>query len=231
MIERPIAWQYTFDGDCVPIKRLKFDLPFEDLKQMVVDNTIECDECYEPLRIGSKVYTEVEVYDRPFEDKPRTLRLHFDPTYNNYEVCSERIYDMCWADFRYFNCEGCERIVCMQNPSNGWHSQCRIVGDCMMICLKCYEHGLLDNGVDRESIERGELSGMFFSHGNPEPLAEGYEPLGDRFVGSDTQAKAVRTEILNLMDSGYQVVIGYESMAIGGLEGTISLHRKPDTNL
>ena len=80
MIERPIAWQYTFDGDCVPIKRLKFDLPFEDLKQMVVDNTIECDECYEPLRIGSKVYTEVEVYDRPFEDKPRTLRLHFDPT-------------------------------------------------------------------------------------------------------------------------------------------------------
>ena len=67
---------------------------------------------------------------------------------------------------------------------------------------------------------------MFFSYGNPEPQAEGYEPLGDRFVGRDSQAEAVRIEILNLIDTGYQVVIGYERMAIGGLEGAISLHSK-----
>ena len=220
------GWQYKLEGGTVAIKRLKFDIPIPDLRQMVLDNTIECDECNEPVRKGSKVCTEVEVYDRPFDDDTRTLILHFDPTYENYEVCSERIYDTSWSSFRYFNCEGCSRIVCEQNPSNGWHSQYRIVNECYQVCLRCYEENLLANGVDRESIENGELGGMFFSYGNPEPQAEGYEPLGDRFVGRDSQAEAVRIEILNLIDTGYQVVIGYESMAIGGVEGTISLHSK-----
>jgi hypothetical protein len=82
----------------------------------------------------------------------------------------------------------------------------------------------MEHGVDRESIENGTLPGMFFSGGNPEPLAAGYEPHGDRFVSGD--ADAVCQEVLALMDSGRQVIIGYESMGIGGGEGTVSLHSK-----
>ena len=224
-----IARQYTLDGGSVTIGRLKFDRPLSEIRQMVADATVECDECWQPVRRGSKVSIDLELWSRPFDDAPRTVTLHHDPTGDNYEVCSARIYDTSYADFRYFDCEGCTRTICEQNPSNGWHTQYRIVGECTQICLKCYEEQLMENGVDREDIEDGRLPGMFFSHGNPEPLAAGYEPHGDRFVNSTDRADAVRREVLDLMDSGRQVVIGYESMAIGGLEGTVSLHSKAIT--
>jgi len=221
-----IAWQYTLDGGSVAISRLKFDRPIAELKQLVADSTVECYECCEPVRKGSKASIDLEVWDRPFDESSRTITLHHDPTYSRYDVCSERIYDGSWADFRYFECSGCDRIVCEQNPSNGWHTQYRIIDECDQICLKCFEENVLEYGVDRESVENGKLRGLFFSHGNPEPRKAGYEWLGDRFIRSTDSANVVCREVLDLMDSGYQVVIGYESMAIGGLEGTVSLHSK-----
>ena len=221
-----IGWQYTLDGGSVAITRLKFDRPIAELKQLVADSRVKCDECWEPVRKGSRGSIDLEVWDRPFDESSRTITLHHDPTYSRYGVCSERIYDGSWGDFRYFECSGCNRIVCEQNPSNGWHTQYRIIDEYDQICLKCYSEHVLEYGIDRESVENGQLSGMFFSHGNPEPREAGYEPLGDRFIRSTDSANAVCREVLALMDSGYQVVIGYESMAIGALEGTVSLHRK-----
>jgi len=217
------------EGGSVAITRLKFELPISELRQMVAAAMVECDECCEPVRKGGPASIDLEVWDRPFDDEPRTITLHHSRGHasemfrTRSQTCSERIYDTSWSDFRYFDCAGCNRTICEQNPSNGWHSQYRIVdGD--QLCLKCYEEELMEHGVDRESIESGTLPGMFFSGGNPEPLAAGYEPYGDRFVRGS--ADTVCQEVLALMDSGRQVVIGYESMGMGGGEGTVSLHSK-----
>jgi len=217
-----IARQYMLEGGSMAITRLQFELPISELRQMVADAMVGCDECWEPVRKGGPASIDLDVWDGPFDDAPRTITVHHNRD-GGCGTCSERIYDSSWSDFRYFDCEGCNRTICEQNPSNGWHAQYRIV-DGEQICLKCYEDELMEHGVNRESIENGTLPGMFFSGGNPEPLAAGYEPHGDRFVSGD--ADAVCQEVLALMDSGRQVIIGYESMGIGGGEGTVSLHSK-----
>ena len=130
--------------------------------------------------------------------------------------------------FAYFWCEPCGRQICKQNPANGWMVQVKDY-DGEEVCLSCYQDLILENGLERDKFEAGQIPGMFFSHGNPEPLDAGYTEVDgfDRFFvkGSD-RVRQVRDKALELIDSGCKVVVGYENMAITGDEGFVSLFRK-----
>ena len=167
----------------------------------------------------------LEVYDRPFDDLPRKIAICREED-GSESLCQERLFDTGWADFRYSYCSSCERAICRQNPSNGWHGQFRVL-DGEEVCLKCYERILLEDGVSREALEDGRLPGMFFSFGNPELLEAGYVPIKENvFIGGESTALALTHLALELIDQGSKVVIAYERLALGGLEGTVSLYAK-----
>ena len=194
----------------------------------MTEELVRCDQCDE-MGIIEDMY-KVELWDRPFDTKPRIAYFHikvpakFNEKYH--DSCEEFIYER--GDFNYFDCPNCGRIVCEQNPSNGWMTQYREhFGD--QICLKCYEEMILENGVDREHFEEGKLEGMFFSGNNHEPLDAGYSiderVYNVRVAGSD-KAKEICKIALDYIDKGGKVIIGYESMAIGGIEGYVTLFYK-----
>ena len=158
----------------------------------------------------------------------------FDTPWDNHETekyfCSEEcevayLYE---DDFSYFTCEQCEREVCEQNPKNGWHIQYRDYDD-STVCLRCYQGLILENGVEREKLENGEIPGMFFSYGNTEAIEAGYsEVSGFRnfYVSSYKDYEKLREKAFELMDKSKKVVIGYERLAIGGIEGYVTLLEK-----
>ena len=179
--------------------------------------------CYECDRKRPKESTDVyELYDTPFDEVGTTSYLCNDENWQH-QSCSEILSDTSWADFRYFTCERCYRKICEQDKDNGWHIHYRIVNECEQICLKCYEDEILENGISRESIENRELSGMFFNSGD---LKEWTKFIDYRFINDDESENRTLDEVLTNMDNGYKVIIDYERMAIGGLEGYISAYRK-----
>lgn len=194
-----------------------------------------CEFC--SLFVTEKSGCEIELFDCPFDDEPHRAWVHTDeriaakvcPGDYGGRTCNELILDSWFTDFNYFECDHCGRTVCVRNPSNGWRTQGRITDDGEEICLRCYEEMILENGVEREKVERGEIPGMFFSHGNPEPLDAGcteVEGFQDYFVQTKDQANCLCQKVLELMDAGQKVVIGYERLAIGGLEGYVSVFSK-----
>ena len=178
---------------------------------------IECaNYCGKP---AEKKFTR-DVYERPF-DKASVKKVFCS------EECAETYLHE--SDFAYFYCDGCSRMVCEQNPDNGWHIQYRVV-DCVMVCLKCYEEHILADGIGRGDFEAG-LPGMFFSWGNTELTETGYQAVPEfsyYFVKSKESVQAVCKKALELIDKGHKVIVAYEAMAIGGLEGTITLYTKID---
>ena len=181
------------------------------------DDWVECDECC--AMVPKKCTTNVEMWDTPWEDEPTVRPIC--------SVCMStgRLEDESWADFRYFSCDSCGRFICRQNPSNGWHTQSRIVGECEEVCLRCYQEDILEKGVSKETLEQGQLPGMFFNVGELEGL--GFECAEHwAFIQRQEQAKVLADKALALMKEGKIVVIGFESMAIGGLEGYVSLYWK-----
>ena len=103
-----------------------------------------------------------------------------------YESCAEVLTDSSWVDFRYFECMACYRTICEQNPRNGWKVQYRVddFEDYEQICLQCYQTELLENGVNREKIENGEIDGMFFNYNDP--VLESWEKfINCRFINSE----------------------------------------------
>jgi len=195
---------------------------------MTVYEKVRCNEC--DRLIDKRATYKLELYDTPWDNEPRiayfckhTPKEIARTQYN--ESCLDLLDDQSWSDFRYFECERCHRMVCEQNPSNGWHSQVRYLGeDEFSLCLRCYGEYILENGTAQEELEAGRLPGMFFSHDNHEPLEAGYGVVMEHVKVGDPEP--VINKALELIESGYKVVIGYESMAIGGLEGYVTLFSK-----
>lgn len=180
----------------------------------------------------------VEVFDDPWDKEPVIIYVcpyEWGPLMQRGEYwgsCYDILFDTSWADFRYFECYSCGRIVIRQSPYNGWHSYVRIDYETEEeICLKCYEEDILKNGIPKEPFARGEIPGMFFGQGNLEVLRAGYKEVdGYRyvFIRSDESVKNFCDKAIKLIDEGYKVIVAYESMAIGGLEGTVSLYAKKE---
>lgn len=201
---------------------------------MPTHKTAECHECGTVKDI--RAMYPVTAYDSPFDEVPEVFYVcKTIPKKNKgrnsvlryYESCEELLTDSSWSDFRYFTCEFCNRFICEQNPHNGWHVQYRIINECEQICLKCYESIMFEQGLELEQLEQGKLPGMFFDEN--ELIEHGFIKVIDFdyiHVCSSRDVKKVCDKGIELMSAGYIVVINYESMAIGGLEGYISLFAK-----
>jgi hypothetical protein len=122
----------------------------------------------------------------------------------------------------------CYRTICEQNPRNGWMVQYRVddFEDYEQICLQCYQTELLENGVNREKIENGEIDGMFFNYNDP--VLESWEKfINCRFINSEQSKDDLLHEVLVNIDNDYKVIIGFERLGLGGGEGTVSVFRTP----
>lgn len=224
------------DGGSIPIYLNRFDLPVSELRSIVEEQRKargDCNLCLEQIPRGSTGVWQDSwlvrdgvtplwrdwVYHTPWEDNPHEIRFCS-------ENCEEEYLHS--GDFSYFYCEGCNREVCEQNPRNGWMIQYRITNDSEQVCLRCYEEDILKNGQPDEDYEGDKINGgMFFSYGNLEPLRADYETLlEDFFIGSSQAAAEYNKMARDYINQGYQLITCYERLAIGGLEGTITLMGK-----
>jgi hypothetical protein len=189
-----------------------------------VETGLTCWQCGEPIEINAP-YTKIELYDSPYDSSGHEEAFHVENGEQDYDSCYDRLTDTGWADFRYFDCEICHRMICRQSPRNGWHTQVRLINDgASEICLRCYEEDILENGIDQESFEEGKISGLFL---NDADLAEkGFERVeGFHYVHiqSKSSARLYCEKALKLIEDGFIVATNYERMAIGGLEGYVSM--------
>lgn len=176
--------------------------------------TYKCENCGE--KFARKNFC-IDVYDTPWDTEPRTACF-----------CSEKCMDqyLYEGDFSYFHCTECERLICEQNPSNGWHVQVRYVNG-EPYCLQCYQEMLLKDGIPLEDFEEHKLSGMFFD--SKEVNAAGFEPVPgfqSYFIQTDTAVKRYCDKAIALIKSGYKVITDYERLAYGGSEGYVSMYKK-----
>ena len=190
------------------------------------DGPVECTCCpwNQETKHARHEFT-AHVYDTPWETEGHELYFCSDECRETY------LYG---GDFAYRYCEFCEREICGQNPSNGWHTQFRRTDEGDDICLSCYEADILEHGCSREKFVAGTLPGMFFSGDNHEPLEAGYEYVPgyhNAFIRDGAASEAACNTALELMDLGALVICGHESMAIGGGEGYISLFAKGGPDL
>jgi hypothetical protein len=75
--------------------------------------------------------------------KGSTVRVHTGND-DGHGDCLDKLTDDHYADFRYFECACCGRLVIRQCPYNGWRSYVKIRND-EEICVKCYQDELLQN--------------------------------------------------------------------------------------
>lgn len=196
---------------------------------MTTHKSVSCHECGEVKDV--RAMYAVDVYWHPSDKTSDTIyvcknmpsKMKKQYRYSWRDSCEELLTDSSWADFRFFTCDGCGRMICEQAPENGWHSQYRIVNDCAQICLRCYEEDLLENGTPREDFEAGKLPGMFFSSVD---LQDWELVVDDAYIRGKDDARRVCDAAIAKIDAGYKCLVDYEHMAIGGLEGYVSLYAK-----
>jgi hypothetical protein len=203
-------------------------IPYDTKKPYT--KTKECHLCgetfkkHETLKSGAVI--KLKIYDDPWASEPSNVRVHA-ANEDNYGSCLDKLTDPSWGDFGYFVCADCGRTIIRQCPYNGWRSYVKIVDDYEEICVACYQANVLTNGMDRESFERGTIPGDFFDEKELSnydwSLVQGKDSI--RIADSDS-AKKLCAEIIEIMDKGYKALINYDSMAIGGSEGYVSVYYK-----
>lgn len=199
---------------------------------------------------GVKLYKEraygVELFDTPWEET--TELTYFGNAYLA-DCYRGEIYS---KDFAYFTCDCCGRIICQQNPRNGWHVQMRVMNDCETLCLKCVEELTLSEGITAEEcgmrtgkttaagIIDGEVyidgtvyrpkssigaKAMFHSHS--ELRDAGFTEGHSFYVTDEASARRVNYYMLERIAAGSTVLVDLDRMAIGGLEGYVTVWTRP----
>ena len=219
--------------------RVRFDPPVAVLRKALESVQHECWSCgvtgYATGRDKEYNVQPIEVYDDPWEDTATIIWAHDSERrpvpYGVAQSCLEAIESPDITDFHYFGCACCGRTVIVRCPSNGWHSYRRMVNEFEEWCLACVEETLLAKGIAGfpaeldEVLNDGLLFGMFFNVNTLEDdgwLATEYRV----FINSEESAMGLASEARRLHDQGRLIIIGYESMAIGGSEGYVTLFSK-----
>lgn len=185
-----------------------------------------CDEKFkksETYKSGAKMI--LKIYDDPWATEASTVCVHANNE-DDYGTCLDKLTDTSWGDFRFFVCADCGRTIIRQCPYNGWRSYVK-ERDGEEICVSCYQTSILADGHGRESFEAGRIAGDFFD--GTEIENNGWTPaagLEHYFVSGNRSAQSLSEDILKLMDGGKKVLVDYGSMAIGGGEGSVSVHVK-----
>jgi hypothetical protein len=216
-IEKLLVW-YA-DNSYTKVSQFEI-INVEVIKRKRLDSDIvKCAHCELPIHKADAIKSNL--YDKPFDKAPN--EAYFCSPFC-YESMIGEIYS---KDFRYFECAECNRNICEQNPSNGWMTQYRYLGD-EKICLKCYEEHLFNEGISDEDIENENLSGMFLDYRDLNK--HGFDTDESYYVRGKNDVKEVFKRIRYLKKEGKIVVIEYNSLAIGGSEGHITLWAKKIKN-
>jgi hypothetical protein len=203
--------------------------PYQDLTTPFThtDTRHECGEKFkksETLKSGKKII--LDVFDDPWAAGPRTIAVHADndPDYKNHGSCLDKLTDTSWADFRYFSCDACGRLVARQCNYNGWRSYVHSTED-GEICIACYQEDILTNGHDETALKGPGVPGDFFSTGEPEDRGWTRE-LEGVFVNGGKSAADFLVRINNYKARGSKVLINYSTVAYGGSEGYVDRYTK-----
>jgi hypothetical protein len=187
-------------------------------------NRKECHECGEKFKKNQE-FQELAIYDDPWLTKPSTVRVHVGNDDGNGD-CLDKLTDTGWADFRYFVCEDCERMIISQCPSNGWRSYYKI-RDGQQVCIKCYQDEILKNGIPGAEFADGHIPGDFFNESDLKAAkwhaVEGFDYC---HIAGEANAKSFCNKALELIKAKKKVLVDYRSMGIGGSEGNVSLYTK-----
>lgn len=217
--------------ECAACER-RFDLNFADrMQERQKLHAVEQLHMFGPCAFLRRIYEPrhslVELYNTPWLEEGRLVYFHSEACEQSY--CSSGSFDYIW-------CDGCDRQVCEQNPRNGWHLQFRHhAGMDTYLCLRCYQDEILENGQPREDFEGDRVKGgMFFSYGNAEPKDKGFEEVAgfeNHFVSDRKAAQRYNNHALKLIDTKRKVITAYERLAIGGLEGYVTMMSKANERI
>lgn len=158
-----VADRITIFNERRPLTRFVFEPgEFAQLR-----NQVEVTRCYscDKTIVGKRVM-HTDIY-YPFEDTPKTFTFC--------EPCSDK------GEGRFessFYCEGCERDVW---ESNGHRLNYKFIGDCTMLCVRCFQEDMLENGHSDDAIEGRTIPCDFYDY--TELASKGWEE-GERFSGS-----------------------------------------------
>ena len=126
-----IGAQLTYD-DCVVA-----EVTGENWDAPETFSVVECDETRLPIVVEHPETMCYPVYRTPDSETPDTIHTgneHLEDCYLGHYYSK---------DFAYFHCPICERMICEQNPSNGYITQYRLVNS-ELICNSCVKMDLLD---------------------------------------------------------------------------------------
>jgi hypothetical protein len=157
-----------------------------------------------------------ELYNTPWETSCETTWFSSDFAADCYRGI---IYS---KDFAYFDCPECGRTICEQNPRNGWMVQYRWLGDCEQICTSCVEKQMFEIGDD-------EMIGGALFMDDGELREHGFMPDREYYINTSANEEAYRTR-LNELRKTHHVITCIDSMAIGGLEGFVTIYIKEREN-
>lgn len=117
--------------------------------ELELDNPTEIVQCSEfDIPLFKELALKSELYATPWDEEPR------DAYFANYlaEDCEKgREYS---KDFQYFECPGCDRWICEQNPANGYITQYRFKEE-EQICIQCLQKEYIQGVYD--PLEFGEF--------------------------------------------------------------------------
>ena len=204
----------------VELKRLYCPSCGEGLLNVGLRTCYVCDGRYHHTQME-----ELEIFDSPFDAVGTDIHVCTEVREGSDHTCRSYLTSSGWGDFHYQKCSCCERIICVRNPKNGYHTHFRDADEAFgQICLDCYQNNILVNGVDKEQLKQGKLPGMFFRGDNRELHDAGFYRVKDSvFINSEASAKSLADDALERMKSGHIVVLSYERMSTFGGEGYVSM--------
>ena len=190
--------------------------PYKNLKT--------CHECGKGFRTGQEKAT-LDIYDDPWAMTPCIVRVHTEND-NGHGSCLDKMTDTSWADFRYFECQKCERLIVRQCLDNGWRSYVKTLDD-EEVCVRCYQEFRLEEGEPADAFEAGKIPGDFYSDSDLSISGWGLVPgyHGVHITGEE-RVKHFCRQALKLLRKGHKILVNYDSMGIGGSEGYVSLFVK-----
>lgn len=186
---------------------------------------------------GLKVYQQCNEFDiicfQKFMINPEHYNTPWDESPNNLLYSSQfaieceegKIYS---KDFNFFECSDCERIICEQNPANGWMVQVRTIvedDNPVQICLSCLQKRTLKTGIPiTEETKFEDISQYAMFYSQEELKKNGWEHKSNH-KDEDNGTK----ELIEL-SKDYYVLIDFDRCAIGGLEVYWSIWIKNKNN-
>lgn len=162
-----------------------------------------------------------KIYSTPWDIQPAKVEFCSISCEDNYiQLGSLR-------EWSYFECTECGRTICIQNPSNGWHTQYRAIDEeaGLYICIKCQYQKWLKEGQPKEDFtEKEQIPYLFFEYYDLDKA--GYSKYADFFIDGAESVKRFKQTAVNLLQR-YKLITNMDRMAYGGSEGYVDLYVAP----